>query len=69
MNSRGEYEAEHNTMEIQTHIHAFISVASMPIYTDLVQALKGERLSSVFSSDGILISASAAPHCREGVGP
>ena len=25
--------------------------------------LKGERLSSVFSPDGTLISASAAPHC------
>ena len=25
--------------------------------------LKGELLSSVFSSDGTLISASAAPHC------
>ena len=33
------------------------------LYTDLPQALKGERLSSVFSSDGTLISASAAPHC------
>ena len=32
-------------------------------YTDLLQALKGEPLSSVFSSDGPLISASAAPHC------
>ena len=31
---------------------------------DLFQALKGERLSSVFSPDGILISASAAPHCE-----
>ena len=28
---------------------------------DLLQALKGERLSSVFSPDGTLISASAAP--------
>ena len=27
------------------------------------QALKGERLSYVFSPDGALISASAAPHC------
>ena len=33
----------------------------MAIY--LLQALKGERLSSVFSPDGTLISASAAPHC------
>ena len=33
------------------------------LYTDVLQALKGERLSSVFSSDGTLISASAAPHC------
>ncbi|WP_419612110.1 hypothetical protein, partial [Thiolapillus sp.] len=31
--------------------------------TDLLQALKEERLSSVFSPDGTLISASAAPHC------
>ena len=31
--------------------------------TDLLQALKGDRLSSVFSPDGTLISASAAPHC------
>ena len=31
--------------------------------TDLLQALKGERLSSVFLSAGTLISASAAPHC------
>ena len=31
--------------------------------TDLLQALKGERLNSVFSPDGTLISASAAPHC------
>ena len=35
----------------------------MTIYTDLLQALKGERLSSVFSPDGTLIYASAAPHC------
>ena len=27
--------------------------------------LKGERLSSVFTPDGTLISASAAPHCGE----
>ena len=33
------------------------------LYTDLLQALKGERLSTVFSPDGTLISASAAPHC------
>ena len=32
------------------------------LYTDLLQALKGERLSSVFSSDGAVISASTAPH-------
>ena len=31
--------------------------------TDPFQALKGERLSSVFSPAGTLISASAAPHC------
>ena len=29
----------------------------------ILQALKGECLSSVFSPDGTLISASAAPHC------
>ena len=33
------------------------------LYTDLLQALKVERLSFVFSPDGTLISASAAPHC------
>ena len=33
------------------------------LYTDLLQALKGERLSSVFSSGETSISASAAPHC------
>ena len=33
------------------------------LYTDLLHASKGERLSSVFSLDGTLISASAAPHC------
>ena len=32
-------------------------------YTDLLQALRGERLSAAFSLDGTLISASAAPHC------
>ena len=31
--------------------------------TDLLLALKGECLSSVFSPDGTLISSSAAPHC------
>ena len=31
--------------------------------TVLLQALKGDRLSSVFSPDGTLIFASAAPHC------
>ena len=35
----------------------------MWLYTDLLQAIKGERLSCVFSPDGTLISASAAPHC------
>ena len=34
------------------------------ILTDLLQALKGDHLSSVFPLDGALISASAAPHCR-----
>ena len=38
---------------------------SMYAYTDLLQALKGEPLSSVFSPDGTLISASAAPHCGD----
>ena len=33
------------------------------LYTDLLQALKGERLSSVFSLDGTLISEAAAPYC------
>ena len=33
------------------------------LHTDLLQALKGERSSSVFSPDGTLISASAALHC------
>ena len=32
----------------------------------LLQASKGERLSSVFSPDGTLISASAVPHCGGG---
>ena len=40
-----------------------VSVACMSKYIDLLQVLKGERLSSVFSPDGTLISASAAPHC------
>ena len=35
----------------------------MWLYTDLPQAFKGEPFSSVFSTDGTLISASAAPHC------
>ena len=35
--------------------------------TNLLQALKGERLSSVFSPDGILIYVSAAPHCGAGL--
>ena len=34
------------------------------ILTDLLQALKGECLSSVFSTDEALISASAAPHWK-----
>ena len=34
------------------------------LYTDPLQTLKEERLSSVFSTDGTLISASAAPHCE-----
>ena len=39
------------------------SKLSIWLYTDLPQALKGEPLSFVFSSDRTLISASAAPHC------
>ena len=38
------------------------SKCSMYVYTDLLQALKGEVLSSVFSPDGTLTSASAASH-------
>ena len=34
-------------------------------YADLLLALKGKRLSFVFSPDGTLISASAAPHCGD----
>ena len=34
------------------------------LYSDLLQALKGEPLSSGFSTDGSLISAPAIPHCR-----
>ena len=41
-----------------------VSVACM-VYTDLLQTLKGERLSSVFSPDGTLISAFAARHGEE----
>ena len=39
--------------------------------TDLLQARKGDRLSSVFSPDGTLISSSAAPHCgvKRGLNP
>ena len=40
-----------------------VSVACMAIYTDPLQALKGESLVSVFLTDETLISASAAPHC------
>ena len=40
-----------------------VSVACIAIYTDLLQASKGERLGCVFSTDGTLISVSAAPHC------
>ena len=32
------------------------------------RTLKGERLSSEFSPDGTLISASAAPHCGKATG-
>ena len=35
----------------------------MAVYTDLLQALNAERLRSVFSTEGTLISASAAPRC------
>ena len=33
------------------------------LYTDLLQVLKGDCVSSVFSPDGALISAYAASHC------
>ena len=33
------------------------------LYTDLPQVLKGEPSSSVFSTDGTIISTSAAPQC------
>ena len=33
------------------------------LYTDLLQALKGERLSTVFSPDGTLICVFAGSHC------
>ena len=39
-----------------------VSVACIAIYCP-IPGFKGEPLSSVFSSDGTLISASAAPHC------
>ena len=39
----------------------------MAIYMDLLRAKKGEPLSSEFSTDGSLISASAVPHCRGSV--
>ena len=38
------------------------------LYTDLLQALKGQRLSSAFSSDGTSMSASATPHWKGGGG-
>ena len=44
-----------------------MSIACTARYTDLLQVLKAEPLSSVFSTGGTLISASAAPHCR-GIG-
>ena len=37
----------------------------IPGSKDLLQTLEGERLSSVFSPDGTLMSASAAPHAQE----
>ena len=42
-------------------------VRTVCMATDLLQALKGEPLSSVFSTDWTLISASVAPHCGEKV--
>ena len=36
----------------------------MYCYLDPLQASKGEPLSSLFSTNGTLISASAAPHCE-----
>ena len=43
------------------------SVQDVWLYTDLLQTLKGETLSSVFSTDGTLISASEAPLGKEKV--
>ena len=37
----------------------------MWLYTDLLQTLNGKPLSSVFSTDGTLTSASGASHCWE----
>ena len=37
--------------------------SKLNMYSYIKTVLKGERLSSVFSPDGTLISASAAPHC------
>ena len=44
------------------------SKCSMYGYTDLLKAFKGKPLSSVFSTDGTLISVSAAPHCGQEFG-
>ena len=35
------------------------------LYSHLFQVLKGELLSSGFSTDGSIISASAVPHCGQ----
>ena len=43
--------------------HPWQQAQQVWLYTDLLQALKGEHLNSVFSPDGTLISASAARHC------
>ena len=46
-------------------IRLAVGVASMAIYTDLLHTLQGEPLSSWFSTDGFLISASALPNCGD----
>ena len=52
MDRKGRNKQEINPWQYAQHVW---------LYTDLLQALKGERLNCVFSPDGTLISASAAP--------